>query len=87
MKLVDKICKYKMDPASTVEDTKRTWFGLQTVGRTDRESETSIPPSTFLAQGFNNLLQHKQSYTPATFTNIPQDSVPGVLHHNFINPG
>ena len=35
MKLVDKMCKYEMDPASIVEDTERTWFCPQTDKPTD----------------------------------------------------
>ena len=54
LKLVDKICKYEIDPASTVEDTERGRFDLQTDGRTygrtygqtGGQSETRIPPST-----------------------------------------
>ena len=44
MKLLDKMCKYEMDPMSIVEDTERTWFCPQTDGRTDGQGETSIPP-------------------------------------------
>ena len=29
-KLLDKMCKYEMDPVSIVEDTERTWFCPQT---------------------------------------------------------
>ena len=47
------MCKYEMDPASTVEDTERTRFCLQMDGRTDGQGETSIPPSTLL-RGYNN---------------------------------
>ena len=43
LKLLDKMGKYEMDPASIVEDTERTRFGLhtdgQTDGRTDRRTE------------------------------------------------
>ena len=35
LKLVDKMCKYKMDPTSIVEDTEWTQFHLQTDGRID----------------------------------------------------
>ena len=55
LQLVDKMCKYDMDLANIVEDTGRTQFRLQTERRTDRQmdgkSETSIPPSTSLAEG------------------------------------
>ena len=33
------MCKYEMDPASIVEDTERTWFGLQMGRQTDGRSE------------------------------------------------
>ena len=36
LKLLDKIRKYKMDPAGIVEDTEQTQFCLQTDRRTDR---------------------------------------------------
>ena len=41
MYLVDKMCKYEMDPASIVEDTERI---LSTDGQTDGQGETSISP-------------------------------------------
>ena len=52
LKLLDKMCKYEMDPMSIVEDTERTRFCPQTDGqtdgqmdgRTDGQGETSIPP-------------------------------------------
>ena len=48
LKLVDKMCKYEMDPTSIVEDTERTRFCPQTDRRTDGQTdgrrETSIPP-------------------------------------------
>ena len=52
LKSADKICEYKLDLASIVEDTDWTQFGLQTdewmdrqMGRqTDGQSETSISP-------------------------------------------
>ena len=42
-KLVDKMCKYKMDPVNIVEDTEKTRFCPQTDGRTDRR----IPSTSF----------------------------------------
>ena len=48
LKLVDKI-----NPASIVEDTEQTRFGLQngwTGGQTDGQNETSIHPLTSLAE-------------------------------------
>ena len=51
LKLLDKMCKYEMDPMSIVEDTERTRFcpqtDRQTDGRTDK-GETSIPPFHFV---------------------------------------
>ena len=60
------MCKYEMDP-DIVEDTEQTQFGLQTIGwvdrpmdgRTDRQSETNICPSTSLKNGDSqDSLQH-----------------------------
>ena len=42
MQLVDKMCKYEMDPASIVEDTERTQFCPQMYRQTDGQGETSI---------------------------------------------
>ena len=39
LKLVDMMCKYEMDPISILEDTERTWFRLQTDGRTHGRGE------------------------------------------------
>ena len=33
------MCKYEMDPISILEDTERTWFRLQTDGRTHGRGE------------------------------------------------
>ena len=41
-KLLDKMCKYEMDPTRTVGAT----------GRTDGRSETNIPPTTLLCGGW-----------------------------------
>ena len=50
MKLLDKMCKYEMDPTSIVEDTERIGStDGQTDGQTDRQGETSIPPFNFVA--------------------------------------
>ena len=44
VKLVDKMCKNEMDPASIVEeDTEQTRFCPQTDRQTDGQGETSIP--------------------------------------------
>ena len=44
LKLLDKMCKYEMDPMSIVEDTEWTRFCPQTDRRTDGQGDTSIPP-------------------------------------------
>ena len=43
LKLLDKMCKYEMDPTSIRDDTKRTRCCPQTDRRTDGQGETSIP--------------------------------------------
>ena len=39
LKLLDKMCKYEMDPMSILEDTERTRFCPQTDRRTDRQTD------------------------------------------------
>ena len=60
LKLLDKMGKYEMDLARIVEDTKQTWFCLQTDRRMDGQTdggtdgqtvETSILLSTALKLG------------------------------------
>ena len=41
LKLIDQMYKYEMDPIKTVGATERT----RDAGRTDGQSETSIPPT------------------------------------------
>ena len=58
LKLLDKMCKYEIDQASIVEDTEQTLFCPQTDGRTDRRTrwnQYTIPPSTSLSGGYNNV--------------------------------
>ena len=43
LKLLDKMCKYEMDPTNIVEDTGQTRFCPQTDRGTDGQGETSIP--------------------------------------------
>ena len=57
-KLLDKMCKYEMDPTSIVGDTERTRFCLQTDGRTDRCTDRQTddvkpvyPPFNFVEEG------------------------------------
>ena len=47
LKMLDKMCKYEMDPTRTVGATERT----RDAGRTDRQSETNIPPYNFVVRG------------------------------------
>ena len=61
LKLLDKMCKYEMDPMSIVENTERTRFYGQTDrrtdGQTDGQGDTSIPPFQLRwSRGYNNLL-------------------------------
>ena len=51
LKLVDKMCKYEMDPTSIVEDTDWTRFCPQRDGQTDGQGETSIPSFNFVEVG------------------------------------
>ena len=48
-KLLDKMCKYEMDPTSIVEDTEQTWFCPQTDRRTRWNQYT--PPFNFIEAG------------------------------------
>ena len=48
LKLLDKMYKYEMDPTRTVGATEWTQDVWRTDGRTDRLSETNIPPTTSL---------------------------------------
>ena len=54
LKLLDKMCKYEMDPMSIVEDTERTRFCPQTDRRTDGQTDKVIPvypPINFVESG------------------------------------
>ena len=54
LKLLDKMCKYEMDPMSIVEDTERTRFCPQTDRRTDGQTDKVIPvypPINFVEAG------------------------------------
>ena len=56
LKLLDKMCKYEMDPMSIVEDTERTRFCPQTDRRRDGQGDTSIPPYQLRwSGGYNNV--------------------------------
>ena len=51
IQLLDKMCKYEIDPTNTVSATEWTRDG----GRTDGWSETSmlVPPNNFVVRGYN----------------------------------
>ena len=54
LKLLDKMCKYEMDPMSIVEDTERTWFCPQTDRQIDGQTDKVIPvypPINFVEAG------------------------------------
>ena len=58
LKLLDKMCKYEMDPMSIVEDTERTRFCPQTDRRTDGQTDGRTdkvipvyPPINFVEAG------------------------------------
>ena len=52
--LVDKVCKYKMDPESIVKDTEWIRFHLQKDGWTDGQKEwNQYPPLNFIGGGYN----------------------------------
>ena len=55
-KLLDKMCKYEMDPASIVKDTELTRFCPQMDRRTGGETDKVkpvYPPLTLLNGGYN----------------------------------
>ena len=57
MKLLDKMCKRDMDPASIVEDTEQTPFCPQTDKWTDGQTDKVkpvYPTSTSLSRGIVN---------------------------------
>ena len=54
LKLLDKMYKYEMDTARTVGTTEQTRDAGRTDGRTDRWSETNIPPNNFVVRGYNS---------------------------------
>ena len=43
LKLLDKMCKHEMDPASIVEDTEQTWFCPHTDRWTDGQTDQVKP--------------------------------------------
>ena len=51
LKLINKMCKYEMDPVSIVEVTERPRFCPQTDGQTDGRRETRFPPFNFIEVG------------------------------------
>ena len=68
--LLDKMCKYEMDPMSIIEDTERTWFCLQMDRRTDGQGETSVPPFNLVAAGDIKINQQSENSIWHKITNI-----------------
>ena len=60
--LLDKMCKYEMDP-----DRVDTILSRRTDGQTDGQGETSIPPSTSFSGGDNELLSCCHMYKIMTY--------------------
>ena len=58
LKLLDKMCKYEMDPMSIVEDTERTRFCPQTDRRTRWNQYT--PFQLRWSGGYNNAIRDSQ---------------------------
>ena len=74
LKLLDKMCKYEMDPTRTVGATERTsGAGRTRDGRTDGRSETNIPPNNFVV--YNNGTEEIGLVTPT----------PWVTQFDFMN--
>ena len=70
MKFLYKMYKYEMDPTRTVEATERTRdAGRTRDGRTDRRSETNIPPQQLrCAGGYDNPASLRNSTMQASGT-------------------
>ena len=77
LKLLDKMCKYEMDPISIVEDTERTRFCPQTDRRTDGQGETSIPPFQLRWSGAYN---NKKNYTTQFTTQRQLNDILHIFH-------
>ena len=81
LKLLDKMCKYEMDPMSIVEDTEQTRFCPQTDRRTDGQGETSIPSFQLRWSGGYNewhicaKSSFSTAYTAALIHNEIPDSI------------
>ena len=58
LKLLDKMCKYEMDPLSIMEDTEQTRFCPQT-----DKVKPVYPPPTLLSEGYNNHNKTKHNQT------------------------
>ena len=55
LELLDKMCKFEMDPTKTVGATERTWDAEET----DARSETNITPPTSLCGSIKNVFTLK----------------------------
>ena len=79
LKLLDKMCKYEMDPTRTVGATERTQDAGQTDGRTDARTDrvkTIYPPTTSLCGGYNN---NQSTNEVLQFTNIELSNMASCL--------
>ena len=91
LKLIDKMCKYEMDPASIVEDTEWTRFCPQTDGETDRRTDKvkSVYP-TSLSVGYNykelHLREDVKDYEEAIFVEIKLNHYDVVTYIEEGNP-
>ena len=66
MNLVDKMCKYEMDPARIAEDTQHIPFCPQTDGQMEGQMDNvklEYPPSTLL-KGSLMLMILRKKYLP-----------------------
>ena len=90
-KLFEKMCKYKMDPTSIVEDTEQTRFHPQTDRRTDGRTDgrtdwpVYIPLSSSLKQGvLQNKLDHiciNHDYPTSCFVELKL--IFGICNHTY----
>ena len=71
LKLVDMMCKYKMDLASIVEDTERTCFCPQTDrrsgGQTDKVTPVYPSSTSYRKHGFQRIKHYQMQLNPVPF--------------------
>ena len=80
LKLLDKMCKYEMDPMSIVEDTERIQFCPHTDRQTDGQGETSIPPFQLRwSGGYNDIMINPwQHMALRGHTELKQDLISNI---------